>query len=59
MGDVHSDHLNLIEQTLKKARPHKLEAEVMWSAMNLAAEANEHGKTMEEVLAEAEAEWDL
>ena len=49
----------LIAQTLDKARPWGLEAEVMWSAMTMAAEANEHGQTMEEVLVAALGEWDL
>ena len=49
----------LIEQALERARPWGLEAEVMWSAMTFAAEANDHGKTMEEVLTEALDEWDV
>ena len=49
----------LCHQALEKARPWGLEAEVMWSAMRFAAEANEHGKTMEEVLTEALDEWDV
>ncbi len=49
----------LCEQTLAKARPWGLEAEVMWSAMVIASEANEHGKTFEQVLEEAAGEWDL
>ena len=49
----------LCAQALEKARPWGLEAEVMWSAMNIAAEANEHGKTFEQVIEEAIAEWDL
>ena len=49
----------LIAQVLEKARPWGLEAEVMWSAMIMAAEANEHGQTMEEVLVAALGEWDL
>jgi hypothetical protein len=53
------DDCQLIEQALKLARPWGLEAEVMWSAMIGAVEANEHGKTMEQVLEEALGEWDL
>ena len=52
-------NIQLVEQALKMARPWGLEAEVMWSALNAAAEANEHGLTMEEVLEEALSEWDL
>ena len=51
--------VQLVEQALKMARPWGLEAEVMWSALTAAAEANEHGRTMEEVLVEALGEWDL
>ena len=49
----------LIAQVLDKARPWGLEAEVMWSAMVMVAEANEHEQTMEEVLVAALGEWDL
>ena len=45
--------IQLVEQTLAAARPWGLEAEVMWSALIAAAEANEHGKTLEEVLDDA------
>ena len=51
--------IQLVEQALKMARPWGLEAEVVWSALNAAAEANENGRTMEEVLVEALGEWDL
>ena len=51
--------IQLVEQALAAARPWGLEAEVMWSALNAAAEANAHGLTMEEVLEEALSEWDL
>ena len=51
--------IQLVEQTLAAARPWGLEAEVMWSALNAAAEANEHGKSFEQVLEEAMAEWDV
>jgi len=50
---------SLIAQALDKARPWGLEAEVMWSAMVMAAEANECGQTMQEVLESALAEWDI
>ena len=51
--------IQLVEQALAAARPWGLEAEVMWSALNAAAEANEHGKSFERVLEEALGEWDL
>ena len=50
------DHINY---ALKKAAQHGLEAEVMWSALTMAAEANEHGLTMEQVLEAALGEWDI
>ena len=49
----------LCHQALEKARPWGLEAEVMWSAMNIAAEANAHGTTFEQALDQALQEWDL
>ena len=51
--------IQLVEQALAAARPWGLEAEVMWSALNAAAEANEHGKSFEQVLEEAMDEWDI
>ena len=51
--------IQLVEQALAAARPGGLEAEVMWSALNAAAEANEHGKSVEGVLEEALDEWDI
>ena len=54
-----SENLKLVEATLKLARKHGLEAEVVWSALVMAAEANEHGQTMDEVLAAALGEWDI
>ena len=51
--------LYLVDKTLKKARKYGLESEVMWSALIAAAEANEHGLTMEEVLEAALGEWDI
>jgi hypothetical protein len=50
---------SMIAQALDKARPWGLEAEVMWSAMVMTAEANEDGQTMQEVLETALAEWDI
>ena len=52
-------NIQLVEQALAAARPWGLEAEVMWSALTMAAEANEHGVTMEDVLDAALGEWDL
>jgi hypothetical protein len=54
-----SADLQAVELTLAQARPHRLEAEVMWSALTMAAEANEHGLTMEQVLEAALGEWDI
>jgi hypothetical protein len=51
--------IQLIAQALDEARPWGLEAEVMHSALIMAAEANEHGLTIEEVLEAALEEWDL
>ena len=52
-------NLYLIDKALKKAGEYGLEAEVMWSALIAAAEANEHGLTMEQVLEAALGEWDI
>ena len=52
-------NIQLIEQTLAAARPWGLEAEVMWSALTMAAEANAHNETMEDVLEAALGEWDI
>jgi len=54
-----SDTLSLVNQTLESARKHGLEAEVMYVALIMAAEANEHGLSMEEVLNKSLAEWDI
>jgi hypothetical protein len=51
--------IQLVEQALAAARPWGLEAEVMWSALNAAAEANAHSKSFEQVLEEAMNEWDV
>jgi len=53
------ENIQLVNEALKLARPWGLEAEVMWSALTMAAEANEHGLTMEQVLEAALGEWDL
>ena len=57
--DEHSRRLQLIAETLDRANAHGLEAEVMWSALTIAAEANAHGQTMEQVLEAALGEWDI
>tara|TARA_Y100000310_G_C20093729_1_gene539459 strand:+ start:289 stop:477 length:189 start_codon:yes stop_codon:yes gene_type:complete len=57
--DEHGRRLQLIAETLDRANAHGLEAEVMWSALTIAAEANEHGQTMEQVLEAALGEWDI
>ena len=58
-GGTSKKGLRLVDKTLETAREYELEAEVMWSALIAAAEANEHGKTLEEVLETALAEWDI
>jgi hypothetical protein len=45
--------------TLKRAKKYGLETEVMYSALVMAAEANEHNQTMEQVLEAALGEWDI
>jgi len=55
---VHSD-LKYVAQTLDIANKHGLAAEVMWSALVMAAEANEHDLNMEQVLYAALGEWDI
>ena len=51
--------IDKVARTLDIALKHGLAAEVVWSALTMAAEANEHGKTMENVLEAALAEWDI
>ena len=57
--DEHSSRLQLVHSTLKRAREYHLEAEVVWSALTIAAEANEHGQSMDDVLEAALGEWDI
>ena len=52
-------NLTLVAETLDIANEYGMAAEVMWSALTMAAEANEHGKTMEQVLEAALGEWDI
>ena len=49
----------LVHEVLEKARKYGLETEVVYSALTIAAEANEHGQTMEQVLEAALGEWDI
>ena len=51
--------IELVHETLKVARKHRLETEVMWSALVMAAEANENGQNIEQVLDAALGEWDI
>ena len=53
------EDLKAIALALGHANEHGMAAEVMWSALTMAAEANEHGQTMEQVLEAALGEWDL
>jgi hypothetical protein len=57
-GKTESD-VQRISVALESARKYGLEAEVMYSALTMAAEANEHGLTMEQVLDAALGEWDI
>ena len=57
--DKEGTNIELVALTLDKANEHGMAAEVMWSALTMAAEANEHGQTMEQVLEAALGEWDI
>ena len=57
--DKEGTKIELVALTLDKAKEHGMAAEVMWSALTMAAEANEHGQTMEQVLEAALGEWDI
>ena len=57
--DEHNRRLRLVDATLKRARKHHLEVEVVWSALTIAAEANAHGMTLDQVLEAALGEWDI
>ena len=54
-----NEQLTLVAETLNTANEHGMAAEVMWSALTMAAEANEHGLTMKQVLEAALGEWDI
>ena len=51
--------IDKVARTLDIALEHGMAAEVWWSSLVMAAEANEHGQTMEQVLEAALGEWDL
>ena len=51
--------LTLVAETLDIANEHGMAAEVMYSALVMAAEANAHGQTMDQVLQAALGEWDI
>ena len=57
--EEHSRRLRLVDAALKRAEKYHLEVEFVWSALTIAAEANEHGQTMEQVLEAALGEWDI
>ena len=54
-----SRDIDKVAETLNIALEYGLAAEVWGSSLVIAAEANEHGKTMEQALQEALDEWDL
>ena len=51
--------LTLVAETLDIANEHGMAAEVMYSALVMAAEANENGQNIEQVLDAALGEWDI
>ena len=57
--DEHGRRLQLVAETLDIANAHGLEAEVVWSALTIATEANEHDMTFDQVLEAALGEWDI
>jgi len=57
--DEHSRRLQLVAETLDIADSYGLQVEVVWSALTIAAEANEHGQSMDDVLEAALGEWDI
>ena len=54
-----SRDIDKVAETLNIALEYGLAAEVWWSSLVIAAEANEHGLTMEQVLDAALGEWDV
>lgn len=59
LEDKMKTDFTLVHEALGKARKWGLETEVVYSALTMAAEANEHGQTMEQVLEAALGEWDI
>jgi|TARA_B100001971_G_C18059200_1_gene466999 uncharacterized protein YigA (DUF484 family) len=59
MEGLNNRDVRLVDVALKRARKWHLETEVVYSALTMAAEANEHGLTMEQVLDAALGEWDI
>jgi hypothetical protein len=57
--DEHNRRLQLVAETLDIANEHGMAAEVVWSALTIAAEANEHDMTFDQVLEAALGEWDI
>jgi hypothetical protein len=57
--DEHNRRLQLVAETLGIADAHGLSAEVVWSALTIATEANEHDMSFDQVLEAALGEWDL
>ncbi len=57
--DEHGRRLQLIAETLDVADSHGLQVEVVWSALTIAAEANEHDMSFDQVLEAALGEWDI
>ena len=57
--EEHGRNIRLVDETLKRARKYHLEVEVVWSALTIAAEANAHGMTLDQVLEAALGEWDI
>ena len=57
--EEYNREVRLVDAALKRARKWHLETEVVYSALTMAAEANEHGLTMEQVLDAALGEWDI
>ena len=57
--DEHGRRLQLVAETLDIADSHGLQAEVVWSALTIAVEANEHDMPFDQVLEAALGEWDI
>ena len=57
--DEHNRRLQLVAETLDIADSHGLQVEVVWSALTIATEANEHDMSFDQVLEAALGEWDI